>query len=188
MTTACFVPESLTLSGKTLPPSIPLVIQRNYEWDKDRNILLECQAEAESQKEESASQQAATRPAQLKVVQEALDVLRSINKPLAILSICGPFRTGKSYLLSRILGSPGAFKVGHSMNACTRGIWMGTTILECKDFAILFLDTEGTDCCDGDDDSSAIVNKLLMVTTLLSSFMIYNSSGVPEWSDLEDLR
>ncbi len=148
-------------------------------------MLIDCQPEKEEEQEASGHR---AQCGQLKVVKEALDVLRSINKPLAILSVCGPFRTGKSYLLSHILGCPGAFKVGHNMNACTRGVWMATTILECEDFAVLLLDTEGMDNYEEDDDSGTFINKLLMVTTLLSSLMIYNSSGVPGWDDLEDLR
>ena len=142
----------------------------------------------ECQQQEPKLQDGSQERTELNVIKESLDVLRSINKPLGILSVCGPFRTGKSYLLSRILGRPGAFAVGHSMSACTHGVWMGTTILECEDLAILLLDTEGMDSCEGDENSDAFVNKLLMITTLLSSFIIYNSSGVPEWSDLEDLR
>ena len=40
-------------------------------------------------------------------------MLKGINKPIAVLSIAGPSRTGKSYILSRLLGIPGAFELGH---------------------------------------------------------------------------
>lgn len=163
---------------QTLPPSIPLIIHGNSEWDADSNKLLEVQLEDDREEE-------TMKGAPLKVVNEALEILNSINKPIAVLSICGPFRTGKSYLLSHILGIPGAFEVGHSMNACTKGVWMATTVLECEDYAVILLDTEGMDSFDAEAN---FVNSLLIVTTLLSSLLIYNSQAVPEWRDLEELR
>ena len=146
-------------------------------------MLVKCQPEEAEQEDKSIQGHGL----QLKVVKDSLDVLRSINKPLAILSVCGPYRTGKSYLLSRILGSHGSFKVGNTMEACTRGIWMATTILESENSALLLLDTEGMDSCEG-DAGDVFINRLMIVTTLFSSFLIYNSASVPEWSDLEDLR
>ena len=142
----------------------------------DGNQLVEQDLGEEEEEDDTAS---------LKVVPEALEVLKSINKPVAIPSICGPFRTGKSYLLSHILGSPGAFRVGHGMGACTKGVWMATTALECDEFVVVALDTEGMDSPDGEE---ADVSKLMIVTTLLSSLLIYNSQTVPDWNDLEDLR
>lgn len=62
---------------------------------------------------------------------------------------------------------------------------MATTALECEDFVVIALDTEGMDSPDGDD---ADVNKMMIVTTLLSSLLIYNSQTAPDWNDLEDLR
>ena len=116
---------------------------------------------------------------------DAVELLRSIDKPLAVLSICGPYRSGKSYFISRALGSPGAFKLGHSMQACTRGIWMATTVLECYDFATVLLDTEGIDAVGA---SETMAMSLLTLTTLLSSFLIYNSKKVPQKVDLDKMR
>ena len=174
------VPKTLTYRGKSLPPSIPLVIHSNTQWNMEDELLEELQED----EEEDECQLDPGAP--LKVVEEALEVLSTIDKPIAVLSICGPFRTGKSYLLSQILGRPGAFKVGHHMSACTKGVWMGTTLLECTEYAILFLDTEGIDSPDGVDE--AVINKMLIVSTLLSSLLVYNSLSVPDSGDLEYLR
>ena len=169
------VPRTLTYCGERLPSTIPLVIHSNTKWNMEDELLEKLQ-EGELQLD----------PAPLKVVEEALEVLSTIDKPIAVLSICGPFRTGKSHLLNQILGCPGAFKVGHHMRACTKGVWMGTTLLECAEYAILFLDTEGIDSPDGVDE--AVINKMLIVTTLLSSLLVYNSTSVPDSGDLEYLR
>ena len=169
-----FEPKQLVLGG-SLPLSLPLVIHSNSLWLAEKNELV-----VEEEEERYGGQQSS-----LRVVPEAVELLKSISKPIAFVSICGPFRTGKSYLLSQVLGKPGAFKVGHKMGACTKGIWMGTTVLECEEHVVVFLDTEGM---DSPEEDSADVSKLLIVTTLLSSLLVYNSQSVPDWNDLEDLR
>ena len=156
---------------KTLPPSIPLIISSQDNWNSDS-----CQLETGKLDPNNHS---------LKVVKDAIQLLRSIDKPLAVLSICGPYRSGKSYFISRTLGSTGAFKLGHSMQACTRGIWMATTVLECQDYAAVLLDTEGIDAVGV---SETMAMSLLTLTTLLSSFLIYNSKKVPQKVDLEKMR
>ena len=166
------LPRQLCLpGGKTLPPSIPLIISSQDNWNP-----LSCQLETQKQDPNNHS---------LRVVEDALDLIRSIDKPLAILSICGPYRSGKSYFISRVLGSPGAFKLGHSMKACTRGIWMATTVLECEHFATILLDTEGIDAVGVSETFSM---SLLTLTTLLSSFLIYNSKKVPQKLDLSKMK
>ena len=112
-------------------------------------------------------------------------LLQSIKeKPVAVLSICGPYRTGKSYILSRTIGDTRAFELGHEMEACTIGIWMGTTVLECDDFVVVMLDTEGicATSAKASDDT-----KILVMTVLLSSLFIYNSTRIPESRDLETM-
>ena len=171
-TSQSLVPCQLSLpGGKTLPPSIPLIISSQDNWNP-----VSCQLETGKQDPNNHS---------LKLVDDAIELLRSINKPLAVLSICGPYRSGKSYFISRALGSPGAFKLGHSMQACTRGIWMATTVLECPEFTTILLDTEGIDAVGA---SETMAMSLLTLTTLLSSFLIYNSKKVPQKVDLNKMR
>lgn len=118
---------------------------------------------------------------------EALSLLNNIAKPVAVLSICGPYRTGKSYFLSQMLNSTSTFQVGCTTNPCTTGIWMATSVLESEEFVIVLLDTEGTDASTrrfkhGD------VNKSIVICTLLSSYFIYNSCGAIRQSDLRNMR
>lgn len=121
----------------------------------------------------------------LRLNNEALKLLETINKPVAVLAICGPYRTGKSYFLSRFLGIPDAFEVGHTLDSCTHGIWMSTTVLECDEFMLLLLDTEGTEAVG---ETSSIVTPLLVMTSLLSSYLIYNTIGAPKKSELKEMR
>ena len=165
------VPRELTLPGKIFPPSIPLIISSQDNWNSDSNQL-------ETGKQDPNSYS-------FKLVDDAVGLLQTIDKPLAVLSICGPYRSGKSYFISRVLGSPGAFKLGHSMQACTRGIWMATTVLECQNYTTVLLDTEGIDAVGA---SETMAMSLLTLTTLLSSFLIYNSKKVPQKLDLDKMR
>lgn len=121
----------------------------------------------------------------LVVIPEAIQLLKSIKKQVGILSITGPYRSGKSYILSRLLGESNAFKLGHTMDAKTVGIWMGTSALECDDHVIILLDTEGIDAVSGSDMEDT---RIFVLTLLLSSFFIYNSIGVVNKSDLDKMK
>ena len=121
----------------------------------------------------------------MKTIELALELLSGINKPVAVLSIAGPCRSGKSYILSRLLGSHDAFELGHTFDPKTFGIWMGTTALECDDYVIVLLDTEGIDAVSATATNDA---QILVLTLLLSSYFIYNSIGVPRAPDLEKMR
>ena len=158
--------------GENLPSSIPVVYRTNMEYDAATNTL--------KRKPDSREHEAG-----LQLYSQAARLLKSITKPLAVVSVCGRYRSGKSYFLSRMLGSSDAFSLGHTMHACTFGIWMGTTILECDEYAILLLDTEGIDAVGSTGTSDA---SILVMTILLSSFMIYNSVHAPTRTDLEKMR
>lgn len=162
--------EKCSLGKEALPPAIPLIIKGNYKYDLERNELLK-QSESKS--------------SELQLVPEAIDLLKLIEKPIAVVAICGPYRTGKSYFLSRFIGVKNCFQVGHTTNVCTHGIWMGTTVLECDDFTLVLLDTEGIDAVSSTGASDA---SILVMTILLSSYLIYNSIRVPTKSDLDKLR
>ena len=57
------------------------------------------------------------------VHQEGIEFLRSLNCPIAVVGVAGLYRTGKSYLLNRvILNRKTGFGVGPTVNPCTKGI------------------------------------------------------------------
>ena len=166
----------LLKEGVTLPPSLPLVLPSNFSFD------LETQQLTENKVKEDKSSNAGMK---YKLVPETVELLESITKPVAVLSICGPYRCGKSYFLSRMLGRKETFKLGHTMEACTRGIWMASSVLECDEFVLLMLDTEGIDAAD---KSNAGVANLLVLTMLLSSIFVYNSKNVARQRDFKKVR
>ena len=71
--------------------SIPLVLPNDHEYDLGTK---------------SITKKPGVQRTSLYLVPEALELLSSIISPLAILSICGPMRTGKSYILSRYVVWP----------------------------------------------------------------------------------
>ena len=45
-------------------------------------------------------------------------------EPVSVVSIAGPYRRGKSFVLSEVFGQPEVFPVGHKMKPETMGIWL----------------------------------------------------------------
>jgi hypothetical protein len=51
---------------------------------------------------------------------DAIDLINSYNKPIGIVCLAGKYRTGKSFLLNKLLEIRGnGFKVDSSTTACT---------------------------------------------------------------------
>jgi hypothetical protein len=61
----------------------------------------------------------------------AVQQLQSMgNCPVAVVSISGPSRQGKSYALNRLVSAAGGFPVSPSLKPCTHGIWMWPQAVE----------------------------------------------------------
>ena len=53
--------------------------------------------------------------------EETYQYLKNLPGPLGVISVAGMYRSGKSYLLNRmILNRSRGFDVGHTINACTK--------------------------------------------------------------------
>lgn len=107
-----------------------------------------------------------------------MQFLRGIEGGVALCSIIGKYRTGKSFLLNKILDLQGemGFKVSSSVNACTKGLWLWSQqVYNDKDnLNIFFMDTEGLDSVDSNNTTD---HKLFALSVMLSSYFIYNSVG-----------
>ena len=54
-----------------------------------------------------------------------VELLRNIITPFKIISICGPYRSGKSFILNQLIGvNQLIFDVASTTEACTRGLWI----------------------------------------------------------------
>jgi hypothetical protein len=55
------------------------------------------------------------------LTEEAIDILKNIDGPIGLVAVAGMYRTGKSYLLNRmLLNRSNGFGVGPSINPCTK--------------------------------------------------------------------
>ena len=114
--------------------------------------------------------------------EDAVKVLESLGqKCISVCTVCGPYRTGKSYLLNLLLGriqkGYKQFRVGSTTQACTDGLWMwGFGTAQGPDSpSLLFLDCEGFGSTDSDKTRDA---KLMSLCMLLSSVFLLNTKGV----------
>ena len=110
--------------------------------------------------------------------EEAIQFLNSIKGPVSVVTIAGEFRSGKSYLLSAMIGHIGAFKIGHTYKGVTKGFWIYNKAIQIKNSAgeiinVILIDSEGLaytkDILDQD-------LKAFMLTLLMSSDVILNYS------------
>jgi len=106
--------------------------------------------------------------------------LSQLQAPLGIVAVAGMYRTGKSYLLNRmLLDRSDGFGVGPTINPCTKGVWMwGKPVAgltpDGDPINVIILDTEGLGALDEDSNHDV---RIFSLAILLSSFFIYNSVG-----------
>ncbi|WP_298325675.1 hypothetical protein, partial [Asticcacaulis sp.] len=115
------------------------------------------------------------------------------SKEIIVASIVGDYRTGKSAILSRLLpkapsGKNNSFNVGQTVNACTKGIHMSTTLLENPadpNTHILMLDTEGL----GAPTAGRVHDtNIFVMTLLLTRVLMLNTKGTIDQKSLDTLR
>jgi len=119
-----------------------------------------------------------------------INTLLQVEAPVAVITVAGLYRTGKSFLLNRILlGRPHGFRVGSTVNACTKGIWIWSEVLTAtrpdgSEARFLLLDTEGIGALDTEAQYDASIFALAL---LLSSYFVYNSVGSIDENALSSL-
>ncbi|CAH3172162.1 unnamed protein product [Porites evermanni] len=154
--------------------AIPLCLPNNCTWDSETGLRVSSEEERRY----------------LYVVEDALEQLRKIKEPVCVVSIAGPYRRGKSFVLSEVFGQPEVFPLGHKMKPETMGIWLWIVPRAFEDstgreFKVVLLDTEGTDAVTSESYDNS---QIFTLTVLLSSVLIYNSQCVPTRADREGLN
>lgn len=127
----------------------------------------------------------------LEVVETTVKKLDEVRIPVDVVSVVGPFRTGKSSLLNCIVSSfldkNDVFRVGGTVQAETKGIFIWCAPHPTKaGHCLVLLDTEGLDdAVKGDGEGDMMI---FVLAILLSSTLLYNSQGVIDFQALERLR
>lgn len=100
------------------------------------------------------------------------------------------YRTGKSYLLNRmLLNRQKGFGVGPSINPCTKGLWVWGTPLtgfspDGNPLNVLVIDSEGIGGLDEDNNHDM---RIFSLALLLASYFLYNSNGSIDENALSNL-
>lgn len=130
----------------------------------------------------------------MRISDDARACLKDHVRPLAIVSIVGKSRTGKSCVL-KFLGGRG-FQVSSSIHACTKGLWMNRPVsaehfwhnlgLPCADnsYDVMLVDTEGINALDRDQSYDM---RIFTLALLISSCFMYNSLGAIDEEALSTL-
>ena len=128
------------------------------------------------------------------IPEEARNLLiNQSNENIGIISLVGKYRTGKSFLLNRVLlekNKINGFDVGPTFKPCTKGIWIWTEPLMISNshsktpFPVFLIDTEGLGAYDEEINHDT---KIFLIAVLISSLFIYNSFGAIDENAINSL-
>ena len=122
--------------------------------------------------------------------QEVEKMMEHVKGPIGVVAVAGMYRTGKSYLLNRLLlNRKRGFNVGPTINPCTKGIWIWGTPLKSftstgEPCSVLIVDSEGIGGLDEDNNHDM---RIFSLALLLSSYFIYNSMAQIDENALSNL-
>jgi len=112
-------------------------------------------------------------------------------KHIGIISLVGKYRTGKSFLLNRVIlnnKETTGFSVGPTFKPCTKGIWIWSEPIMIKnnneEFPCFMIDTEGLGAYDEEVNHDS---KIFLIAILISSLFIFNSFGTIDENAINSL-
>ncbi|CAE7231674.1 Gbp5 [Symbiodinium sp. CCMP2456] len=106
-------------------------------------------------------------------VPEGLARLARHPSSISIISVVGPFHSGKSFLLNALLGDTQVFSIGRKTSPETMGIWLCRTEWQASDGSEVWLmDSEGF---FGPGVAESYDAKVFTIATLLGGHLVYNT-------------
>ena len=124
---------------------------------------------------------------QLIINKDVFPLLEEETRPITVVCVVGPYRTGKSYLLNRIMKKKDGFALGSKVTAATKGIWLWKgDFFDDPARALILLDTEGLDDPEKGDASHDM--NLFVMSLMMSSLFIYNTKGTIDAKSIDGLR
>ena len=128
------------------------------------------------------------------IQEQAKNILcQKSNENIGIISLVGKYRTGKSFLLNRVIlniENNSGFEVGPTFKPCTKGIWLWSEPLMIQNnhsktpFPCFLIDTEGLGAYDEEVNHDT---KIFLIAVLMSSLFIFNSFGAIDEMALNSL-
>jgi hypothetical protein len=162
--------------------------QSNFIFDQSYDKI---QNELETSFQEKAIQLIEISPeGDFKVNESAFKFLQSVEGPIVSLGVAGMYRTGKSYLLNKvILRTDQGFGVAPTINACTKGIWIynkafNVKLVDGRNANLIVMDSEGLGALDQDSGHDCRIFALIL---LLSSAFMFNSTGAIDENSISNL-
>lgn len=126
-----------------------------------------------------------------RVSDEAKVFLNSVDGKIAVIAVAGKYRTGKSFLLNRVILNKrnSGFGVGPTINPCTKGLWVWPETLKSQkpdeeQMKVLVIDSEGIGAFDEDVNHDT---KIFLLALLLSSNFIFNSMNTIDENAINSL-
>ena len=121
------------------------------------------------------------------LIKKALDKIKKETRPVVVITIIGTQRTGKSYLMNRLMGRSDGFPLGSTMEAKTKGFWLWSGDFPGNsNYAMVLIDVEGlADPMKGSPEHDL---KLFTLSLLASSMFIYNTMGNIDANSLNGLH
>jgi len=110
------------------------------------------------------------------MITDALPRLALHDTNIAVVSVVGPYHSGKSFLLNALVGNTQVFQIGRKTSPETMGIWLCRTDLKASDGAEVWLmDSEGF---FGPGVSESYDAKIFTIASLLGGHLVYNTVKV----------
>ncbi|EDO46532.1 predicted protein [Nematostella vectensis] len=142
--------------------AVPLILPDNFSWNEATGQYTKLGEERKS----------------LVVIPRALKLLRDIKGPVCVVSIAGPCRKGKSYIISKAFNLGEIFPLGHLMDPETMGIWL--YVVDQK-----FKDANGREVLNAEERGPAKAQKA--AESILKFFPGFDAFKLPPPSDDPDI-